>query len=573
MRVRQLVYWRLCAERNHYHLKILLLVASVLVLLSACIAPAQTLPNEDPHEAHQPTQDQALSEQLGTVDFSISCTAEAQAEFNHGLAMLHSFWFGPAIQSFTQVAELDPTCGMGYWGVAMSQIGIPWSPTPAQAMAAGAVAAEQAIAVGAQTPREQAYIAAIGAFYKDADTLEHPTRALAYEAAMAQLVQDYPDDTEAQIFYALALNMTASPTDKRYTNQRKAIDILEPIFQEQPNHPGVAHYLIHSNDYPALAAEGIEAALRYAEIAPSAPHALHMPSHIFTRLGYWQESIETNQASAAAAKADLAASHEPGTGFVDALHAMDYMMYGYLQLAQDRAAATLLEELAVLEQVDAENLGSAYALAAMPARYVLERGAWAEAATLTLYLPEFAWDRFPQAEAVLVFARGLGAARAGDVAAAHQEIDRLGMLQAAMEATNQGYWAEQIGIQIEEITAWVALAEGNGEEALTRMRQAVTREDATEKHPVTPGPIKPAHELLGELLLELGDPAAALAEFEVSQEIEPNRFMGLYGAAHAAELAGDTEKAHSYYEQLVALGAQADSERPELAAAQTFLAQ
>jgi tetratricopeptide (TPR) repeat protein len=542
----------------------LLLLITVMVLLSACIAPVQAPPSD--HANH------VMPEQLGAVDFPVSCTPEAQAEFNHGVALLHSFVFGPAIQSFTKVTELDPTCGMGHWGVAMSQLGIPWSPTPEQALVDGWAAVEKAAAAGVQTPREQAFIAAITAFFQDADTLDFRTRALAYEAAMAQLAQDYPDDTEAQIFYALALNITAPPTDKSFANQRKAVAILEPILQQQPNHPGVTHYLIHSNDYPALAAEGLDAALRYAGIAPAAPHALHMPSHIFTRLGYWQESIESNRASAEAVKAALSASYAPNTGFVDALHAMDYMMYGYLQLAQDEAAKALLDEIAAIEQVDAQNLGSAYALAAMPARHVLERGQWSEAATLALH-PSLTWDRFPQAEATLVFAQGLGAARAGDVAAAHQALERLETLRETMVATNQGYWADQASIQIEEVAAWIALAEGEEQVALARMRQAATLEDATEKHPVTPGPIMPAHELLGEMLLELNQPEAALEEFEISQQIEPNRFRGLYGAARAAELAGEMEKARSYYEQLVALGAQADGERPEMADAQTFLAQ
>lgn len=540
------------------------LLITVLALVSACIAPVQA-----PFNDHA---DHGMPEQLGTVDFPVSCTSEAQAEFNHGVALLHSFVFGPAIQSFTKVTELDSTCGMGHWGVAMSQLGIPWSPTPEQALTAGVAAAQQAAAVGAQTPREQAYINAILAFFTDTDTLDHPTRAQAYEAVMAQLAQDYPEDSEAQIFYALALNITAQPTDKSYANQRKAVEILEPIFAAQPDHPGVAHYLIHSNDYPALAAEGLDAALRYAGIAPAAPHALHMPSHIFTRLGYWQESIGSNRASAEAVKAALAASYAPNTGFESALHAMDYMMYGYLQLAQDDAAKALMDEIAAIEQVDSQDLGSAYALAAMPARYVLERGQWSEAATLALH-PSLTWEPFPQAEAALVFARGLGAARTGDLVAAHQNLERLTALHETMVANNQAYWAEQARIQREGLAAWIALAQGDAEEALTLMRQAAALEDATEKHPVTPGPIVPAHELLGEMLLELGQPQAALEEFEISQRIEPNRFRGLYGAARAAELSGDAEKARSYYEQLVALSAQADSERPETADAKTFLAQ
>jgi tetratricopeptide (TPR) repeat protein len=390
---------------------------------------------------------------------------------------------------------------------------------------------------------------------------------------MAQLTQDFPEDTEAQIFYAIALDATASPTDKTYANQLKAVAILEPIFVAQPNHPGVAHYLIHSNDFPALADQGLEAARRYAGIAPDAPHALHMPSHIFTRLGYWEDSITTNLKSAEIAKAELTATHEQGAGSYNALHAMDYLMYAYLQLAQDSSAQTLLDEIQAIEELDVVNFAAAYAFAAMPARYVLERGQWAEAAALTLHPPGLAWENFPQAEAVLVFARALGAARNGDVEAARQDLDRLQVLREAMVTAKLAYWVSQADIQSKEVEAWIALAEGKHEEALALMREAVTLEDATDKHPVTPGPFVPAHELLGEMLLILEQPAEALVEFEASHQLEPNRFRGLYGAARAAELAGETEKARAYYEALVALGAQAESERAELAAAKTFLAQ
>jgi hypothetical protein len=335
----------------------------------------------------------------------------------------------------------------------------------------------------------------------------------------------------------------------------------------------VTHYLIHSNDYPSLAEHGLDAALRYAGIAPAAPHALHMPSHIFTRLGYWQESIATNQASANAAKANLPASDGQHTTSESALHAQDYMMYGYLQLGQDGAAKTLLDEINAIETVVAGGFGAAYALATMPARYVLERGQWAEAATLTLHPPTFGWDSFPQAEASLVFARGLGAARAGDVDAARQELDRLQVLHEALVTGGPPYWAGQVEIQTREVEAWVALAEGREEEALALMREAAALEDATEKHPVTPGPIAPAREMLGEMLLALEQPAEAFVEFETSLLREPNRFRSLYGAARAAELAGEMEQARTVYGQLVALAANADGERPELAAAQALLAQ
>ena len=549
-------------------------IVMMLALLTACIAPpmapsAQTGSEQGEHDHVMDT-----AEVVGTVDFPISCTPEAQTEFNHGMAQLHSFWFGPAMNAFNTVSELDPTCAMAHWGVAMTLMGNPFSwPLAGQALMDGWAAVEQATAVGTKTPREAAYIAAVTAFYQDHDTVDHRTRALAYTAAMEQLAQDYPEDTEAQIYYALALNATALPTDKSYSNQLKAVEILEKIFVVQPDHPGVAHYLIHSNDYPALAANGLDAALRYAGIAPAAPHAQHMPSHIFTRMGYWHESIETNRTSAAVAQKELAAAHPPDVGSSSMLHPMDYMMYAYLQLSQDNAAKTLLEETLAIEKLDVENSTGAYAFAAIPARYALERGQWAEAAALSLHPQDLAWERFPQAEAVLIFARALGAARNGDVAAAREGVNRLQELREAMVTAKLDYWVGQADIQSKEVEAWIALAEGNDQAALALMREAVALEDATEKSPVTPGPFVPAHELLGEMLLELDEPALALAEFEASHVIEPNRFRGLYGAAQAAELAGDPEKARIFYEELVTLGETADSERPELAMAKAFVAQ
>jgi hypothetical protein len=561
---------------NRYQI---VLVVMLMALLSACVAPLPAAPGAQTTGA-QPVSEEAthdhamgMPQELGEVNFPVSCTPEAQEEFTHAAALLHSFGYAAAIESFNTVAKLDPSCAMAHWGVAMSLVEPLWGQATGQDLVDGWAAVEKAMAAGAKSPREQAYIDAIAAFYKDSDTLDHRTRALAYEQAMAQLVQDYPDDTEAQIFYALALLATAQPTDKSYANQRQAVDILTPILADQPNHPGIAHYLIHSNDYPALAEHGLEAAQRYAGIAPDAPHALHMPSHIFTRLGYWQESITTNIDSANAAKAALPAPGDQTISSSPALHAMDYMMYAYLQLGQDKAAKDLLDEVNAIESVPVEESGAAYGLAAMPARYVLERGQWAEAATLTLHPSTFGWDRFPYAEAVLVFARALGAARHGDVEAARTDLDRLQVLREAMVTAKLDYWAGQADIQSKEVEAWIALAEGRNEEALALMREAATMEDATEKHPVTPGPFVPAHELLGEMLLVLEQPAEALVEFEASRLLEPNRFRGLFGAARAAELAGEMETAHAYYEELVALGATADSERPELVAAKAFLTQ
>ncbi len=511
------------------------------------------------------------TEKLGKVQFEVSCTPAAQAQFNRAVALLHSFWFPEAAKAFTAVAQTDSACAMAHWGMAMTMMGNPLAGPPSpKALKDGSAAAERAKSAGGQTARERDYIAAIDQFYRDADKVEHRSRALAYEKAMEQLTQRYPDDREAAIFYALALNMTLVPTDKTYANQLKAARTLEKVFAEQPEHPGVAHYLIHSYDFPPIANQGLPAARRYAAIAPSAPHALHMPSHIFTRLGYWEESIATNRNSANVARDEVNVTH-PGSGSYNALHAMDYMVYGYLQLAQDRTAAAVLEETKGYKTVDVEHFAAAYAFAAMPARYALERRRWSDAAALTLHPPQLSWTKFPQAEAVAVFARGLGAARSGDVAEARRAMGRLEALRDTLTQAKNAYWAGQTEIQRLVVSAWLTLAEGKREDGLALMQSAAEREDATEKHPVTPGPLVPARELLAEMLLELKQPAQALREFEASHKVEPNRFHGLAGAARAAELAGDAAKAKTYYTQLVALAAKADTERPEVQRAKAFL--
>ena len=500
-------------------------------------------------------------EKVGTVSFPTSCAPAVQADFDRAVAMLHSFWFPASTKALNAVAQGDPACGMAHWGIAMNALGNPfgWPPSP-KGLADGWAAVEKAKAAGATTQRERDYIAAIETFYKDSATVDHRTRALAYLGAMERLSQRYSNDREAAIFYALALNATALPTDKTYVNQLKAAAILEKVFGEQPQHPGVAHYLIHSYDYPPIADKGLTAARRYAGIAPAAPHALHMPSHIFTRRGYWQDSIESNRVSAAAAMDHF-----------NKLHALDYLAYAHLQLGQDAAAKRVLDQVNEIQKINLEHFVTGFALATIPSRYALERGRWTEAASLTLFGKEFPWGRFPQSEAQLVFARALGAARGGDVAAARRDIDRLGALRDALAAAKQGYWVEQVEIQRQAAAAWVARAEGKREEALALLRSAAEREDATEKHPVTPGPIAPARELLAEMLLESNQPVEALKEFEATMRVEPNRFRTVAGAARAAEVAGDKAKARNYYTQLLALGEKADAERAELRQARAFL--
>ena len=405
----------------------------------------------------------------------------------------------------------------------------------------------------AGTDREKAYLGAVDLLFRDAGTIDQRARAIAYEKAMEAVAATYADDVEARIFYALALDQTALPTDKTYANQLKAAAILEAEFRRQPEHPGLAHYIIHSFDVAALAPRALDAARRYATIAPDAAHALHMPSHTFTRVGAWQESIDTNLGSAAAARKDNSVAEE--------LHALDYQAYAYLQTAQDRAAKRTIDLIVALgPKITTGGAGNAappnagyYALAAIPARYALERDAWIEAASLTPRQTPFAW-----ADAVTHFARALGAARSGNVAAARRDIDRLAELRDAVKATNDAYWTEQVEIQRRAATAWVTLAEGQPAEALTLMREAADREDATDKSAVTPGPIKPSRELLGDMLLQLKRPAEALVEYETTLKKEPNRFRATYGAARAAEAAGQRQTASAHYASLLQITKGAD---------------
>lgn len=521
------------------------------------------------HEGHEARGGEP--EKLGEVNFAVSCNAAAQQEFNHAMALFHSFWIDPAKKSFAKVLLHDPECGMAHWGIAIMSMGNPfaWPPSPA-ALKAGAMASAEAQRVGARTQRERDYIAALAVFFKDSETTEHRARALALESAMESVAARYPDDAEAQILYALLLNVTALPTDKTFARQLKAAAILEPLFKKYPNHPGVAHYLIHTYDYANLAEKGLPFARVYAGIAPSVPHALHMPSHIFSRAGLWREMVESNQASYRAAKAELS-EKTLDIGTYDALHAMDYMVFGHLQQAQDKAAKQLLDEVAAIRKVNVENFVAAYAFAAIPSRFALERGDWKQAAALRLAPADLAWEKFPQAEAILVFARGLGEARVGDVAAARKDAERLQALKDAMSAARIGYWAGQTDFQIKTINAWIAYAEKRHDEALQLMRAAAELEEASDKHPVTPGNVVPSRELLGEMLLALKQPAQAFAEFERSLKRDPNRFRGIYGAARAAEASGNRAAAKDYYAKLRALSTERDSERPELAHTKAFL--
>jgi hypothetical protein len=500
---------------------------------------------------------------LGKVNSPISCDPAVQPQFGSAVAMLHSFWYEKAGDTFARVAEKDPACGMAYWGIAMTYYHPIWeAPGPAD-LKAGVAAVEKARSVGAKTQRERDYIGAIETFYVSSDKVDHRTRALAYEKAMEQLQARYPDDREAAVFYALALLATAPPTDKTYVNQRKAGAILEPIFAEQPEHPGVAHYIIHAYDYPALADRALAAARRYAKIAPDSPHALHMPSHIFTRLGLWDESIDSNLASAASAERNDAPGNE--------LHAKDYLIYAYLQEGRDSEAKNALEAVLHGRADDPQYMNWLYATSSSPARYAVERHRWSEAAALPVPANTFPRERYAWTEANLHFARALGASHTGDIQAAHKDLQDLAAIEGLLTQENNKYWADQVNIQREIAAAWITYAEGKPENALQQMRSAADHEDRTDKHNVTPGVILPARELLGEMLLELKQPAKATIEFETTLRTAPNRFNAMSGAARAAKLSGDSEKAKSYYTKLLAICSQSDGDRPELKDARSLL--
>ncbi len=529
------------------------IVCCSFLLLIACSAVLAD-------EAHHASTSQVV----GKVSFPVSCGPAVQERSNRAVAILHSFWYEQAGQAFSEIAAADPTCAMAHWGVAMSFYQQLWEP-PVQpgGLERGWAEIQKAQALGARTERERGFIDALAVFYKDSEHQNHRTRALAYRDAMERVYRKNPEDHEAALFYALSLIATAQPSDKTYAEQRKAGAIIEPIYAAEPNHPGAAHYLIHAYDNPVLAPRALDAARSYAKIAPAVPHALHMPSHIFVRLGYWQETIDSNLASEAASRAEANGPHQK-SAIGEQFHAMDYLMYAYLQSGRYREAKGVLEErTAELNRVDQPKTD--YAASAIAARYAVEQRHWAEAAELvpgSQYRPPY--------QAITYFARALGAARTGKLDRAREDVAKLQQLYDAQQSKDT-YWAEQIKIQQLEASAWVAHAAGNDVEAVRLARSAADSEDATEKRPVTPGPVVPARETLGDLLAEIGQPAAALAEYEKALKDSPNRFNGLYGAARAAEQAGEKQKARAYYAKLVEMCGPAKQSSPELEQANAFL--
>lgn len=527
------------------------------MIRTSLLAAAATLSAMMPFA--QPAISQEDSDQrFGTVHFATSCNDVAQRRFDRGMRYQHSFWYQSSKEIFEDVLKADPECGIAYWGVALSLLFNPHAPPPASSLPLGLAAIQKGKEVGAKSQRERDFIDALSMMYVDYDKAPHRTRVLAYLKAMEALAARYPNDDEAQILYAITLNVAASPTDKTYANQLKGAAILEPIFKRQPRHPGVAHYLIHLYDTPALAEKGLDAARRYATIAPAAPHAQHMPSHIFTRVGYWKDSIASNIASARAAKAD---KEPPGQ-----VHAMDYMVYAYLQIGQDRNAQDVVAEMTQVPN-SPDQFAYGYALAVSPARYAVERGDWKSAAELQVRLSKFAY-----ADAMTHFARALGAARSGNPQAAKADIVKLAELREILREAKDAYWTEQVNIQWQIATAWVLYAESKYDEALKAMSAAASAEDATEKHPVTPGVPTPARELYGQMLLERGMAKEALIAFEATLAKEPHRLGAELGAAKAAEKVGDTVKAKQHYAAAVQLTEAADPVRPEIAAARAYVA-
>jgi tetratricopeptide (TPR) repeat protein len=504
------------------------------------------------------------------VDFAISCGPTSQQAFKHAVWTLHSFWYPEALAQFTAVAASEPGCAMAYWGIAMSHWYPLWYPPSPAALKAGSEAIAKAMAAPTQTPREAEYIAAIAAFYRDNDKLDHRTRAVAYEKAMEQLHERYPDDREAAVFYALALNASALKTDKSFANQRKAAEILNTIWKEEPDHPGVVHYLIHSDDSPQFAAAGLDAAICYAKVAPDVPHALHMPSHIFTRLGMWQQSIDSNRAAHTAALNYVHKVKGPGSYDQETLHTMDYLEYAYLQTAQDGPAKEVVDELIGFRQGEGANLAAAYAVAAIPVRYVLERHDWPAAAALSEPAIGFPLERFPWAEAMIAYARALGNAQTGNVAGAETEIGRLQSLEDKLKG-NDIYWANQVEVQRLSAAGIVAHMRGDDKQAVASMRAAADLDATMDKHPATPSSVLPARELLADLLLELNQPAAALIEYQAMLKTDPNRFRSLFGEARAAKQTGDSVTAREAYRKLVALSKPVGPARPELTEARSYL--
>ena len=507
--------------------------------------------------------------QFGTVSFEVTCPEKVKKDFNIALALLHSFEYDEAEKVFAKIIDEEPACAMAYWGVAMCNYHPLWSPPGEPELMKGSKAVELGLSLHPESERESDYIKAMSVFYKDWDKADHHTRCINYEKAMERMYIKYPADKEAAIFYALALDAAADPTDKTFANQKKAGEILKAIYPDQPNHPGIIHYIIHTYDYPELAEMALPAARKYASVAPSSAHAQHMPSHIFTRLGLWDESIKSNLLSTSSAVCYAQSAAIKGH-WDEELHGMDYLVYAYLQKGDDGLAKKQCDYLNTIHDVYPVDFKVAYAFTAIPSRYLLENKMWKAAANLEIHPVDFPWEKFPGETANIHFARLLGAVHTGMMDSARNELKKLEMIYGILTKEYDFYKASLVKIQIDASEAWILFKEGKNSEALSLMNSAADMEDATEKHPVTPGEVIPARELLGDMLMLMGYTAKASEAYQEDLKKHQNRFNGLYGAGLAAEKSGNKESAGFYYRQLLNISTP-NSNRPELAAARLFL--
>jgi tetratricopeptide (TPR) repeat protein len=555
--------------RNLFKIKIL--IYFILPALPSCKIKNNTVSAADINAMNLRRGDLVLcgvsGNKFGTVDFGTSCSAKEKNNLELAVALLHSFEYDEAEKIFSRIIDEEPGCAMAYWGVAMSNFHALWTPAAQPELEKGLKAIEIARSIHQKSERESGYIEAIAAYYDGWNKADHHTRCIRFENAMGTMYKKYPGDKEAAIFYALALDAAADPTDKSYSRQRKAGAILNSIYPEQPNHPGIIHYIIHTYDYPGLAEMALPAARKYASVAPGSAHALHMPSHIFTRLGLWDESIRSNLVSDSSARCYAEKSSIRGH-WAEELHGMDYLVYAYLQKGDILRAKEQWDYLRTIHDVYPPDFKVAYAFAAIPARYLLENKIWKDAAGLEIHPAAFPWEKFPWQRAIIHFTRLLGSVHSGSMDSAGTELKRLKSIYEGL-AKSDIYKANQVAIQIRTSEAWMLFKEGKSHKALELMNTAADMEDATEKSPVTPGEVIPARELLGDMLMQMGYHVKALKAYQEDLKQHPNRFNGLYGAGLAANKSGDPEKAKSYYRQLSAISA-ASSTRPELAAARLF---
>lgn len=507
--------------------------------------------------------------EFGEVKFSLSCDYSVRETFDLAVSLLHSFEYKEAEKAFVQVIDVDPDCAMAYWGVAMSMYHALWFAPSEDDLKKGSELLQIAESLQ-KSDREQEYLQAVGAFYEGWDEIVHQERAARMEHKMEEIYKKYPDDTEAAIFYALALRSTADINDLEYTNQKKAGKILEQIFPNQPNHPGIAHYIIHNYDYPELASMALSTARRYADIAPASAHAQHMPSHIFTRLGLWDESIQSNLRSASAAQC-YAEQTEMDGHWDEEVHAMDYLVYAYLQQGDNKRANEQYQYLQTMEKLI--SLTGPYNFGAIPVRIALENKQWNQAAKMSLHASDVQWEQWQWEIALVHFARALGASHTGDLKSAENEIVILKSLQQKLIDAGEDYKADQVFIQIKASQAWLNFAKGDNEQAVVLMREASDMEESTEKHPKTPCEVLPASELLGDMLLAMNEYAEALKAYEIDLKGHPNRFNGIYGAAIASKSVGDDVKATLYFNMLLALTEMSNSDRPEVEEAREFIRQ